>query len=127
MMLFPVFTIFALSAGFQLTKINIGNTGKLPLAIETGRYSKPKTPLQDRLCKFCSSNSIEDETHFLADCDFYSDLRYDLIESASPLNANFHFLNSEGKICFLMESDELQFNIANYLLAAFRRRRHAKL
>ena len=127
MMLFPVFTIFALSAGFQLTKINIGNSGNLPLAIETGRYSKPKTPLQDRLCKFCSSNSIKDETHFLIDCDFYSDLRYDLIESASALNANFHLLNSEGKLCFLMKSDELQFNIANYLLAAFRRRRHEKL
>ena len=99
----------------------------LPLAIETGRYTKPKTPLQDRICKFCSMNSIEDETHFLIDCDFYNDLRYDLFESASILNENFHHLNSEEKLCFLMDSDVMQFNIANYLLASFRRRRHAKL
>ena len=99
----------------------------LPLAIETGRYTKPKTPLQDRICKFCSMNSIEDETHFLIDCDFYNDLRYDLFESASILNENFRHLNSEEKLCFLMDSDVMQFNIANYLLASFRRRRHAKL
>ena len=89
----------------------------LPLAIETGRYTKPKTPLQDRICKFCSMNSIEDETHFLIDCNLYNDLRYDLFESASILNENFHQLNFEEKFCFLMDSDVLQFNIANYLLA----------
>ena len=99
----------------------------LPLAIETGRYTKPKTPLQDRICKVCSMNSIEDETHFLIDCDFHNDLRYDLFESASILNENFHHLNSEEKLCFLMDSVVVQFNIANYLLASFRRRRHAKL
>ena len=102
-------------------------SSNLPLAIEMGRYTKPKTPLQDRICKFCSMNSIEDETHFLIDCDFHSDLRYDLFESASILNANFHHLNSEEKLCFLLDSDVLQFNIANDLLASFRRRRHAKL
>ena len=99
----------------------------LPFAIETGRYTKLKTPLQDRICKFCSMNSIEDETHCLIDCEIYNNLRYDLLESVSILNENFHHLNSEEKLCFLMGSDVLQLNIANYLLATFRRRRHAKL
>ena len=36
----------------------------LPLAIETGRYTKPKTPLNDRICGFCSATSVEDEIHF---------------------------------------------------------------
>ena len=42
----------------------------LPLAIETGRYNRPKTPVFERLCKFCDTNAIEDETHFLVDCEF---------------------------------------------------------
>ena len=46
----------------------------LPLAVETGRYTKPKTPLTDRLCKFCESSSIENETHFLMDCDLLAHL-----------------------------------------------------
>ena len=34
----------------------------LPLAIETGRYTRPKTPVHERVCKYCNSNSVEDET-----------------------------------------------------------------
>ena len=33
----------------------------LPLAIETGRYNRPKTPVSERLCKYCHMDSIEDE------------------------------------------------------------------
>ena len=48
----------------------------IPLAVETGRYTKPKTPLAVRLCKFCDSAVVEDEIHFLIDCEFYSDIKY---------------------------------------------------
>lgn len=41
----------------------------LPIAIETGRYSRPKTPLNERLCKFCNSDSVESETHFLLESE----------------------------------------------------------
>ena len=34
----------------------------LPLEIEKGRYTRPKTPLNDRICKFCKSKTTEDET-----------------------------------------------------------------
>ena len=37
----------------------------LPLAIETGRYTKPKTPPSQRICHFCNTSATEDETHFL--------------------------------------------------------------
>ena len=36
----------------------------LPLAIETRRYNRPKTPVSEQLCKYCHIDSIEDETHF---------------------------------------------------------------
>ena len=53
----------------------------LPLAIETGRYNRPETPLSERLCKYCHIDLIEDETHFLVDCEFYRDIRFNLFQS----------------------------------------------
>ena len=69
-----------------LAKFRCGN---LKLNIETGRYTVPKTPLHERVCRLCSSNHIEDETNFLIDCDFYDDLRNTLLEQAGVLNPTF--------------------------------------
>ena len=44
----------------------------IPLAVETGRQTKPKSTLAERLCKFCDRAVVEDETHFLTDYDFFS-------------------------------------------------------
>jgi hypothetical protein len=44
------------------------------LAIETGRYSKPKTPHNERFCKFCK-DQVEDESHVLLTCPKYNILR----------------------------------------------------
>ncbi len=33
--------------------------------VELGRYSKPKLNLEDRICRFCNSNEIEEEFHFI--------------------------------------------------------------
>ena len=41
------------------------------MAIETGRYSKPKTPHNERFCKFCK-DQVEDESHFLLKCPKYN-------------------------------------------------------
>ena len=50
-------------------------SGCLSLAVETGRYMKPKVPLNQRNCIYCRNNWTEDEMHFLFSCNFYSDLR----------------------------------------------------
>ena len=50
--------------------------GVLPLHIETGRFHRPPTPLNDRTCPFCTE--IENEIHFIFNCYFYEDLRYNL-------------------------------------------------
>ena len=33
----------------------------IPLAVETGRYTKPKTPHAERLCKLCDRAAVEEE------------------------------------------------------------------
>ena len=43
------------------------------LEIETGRYFR--IALQERICKCCTSNSIESEYHFWLVCPLYTDLR----------------------------------------------------
>ena len=95
----------------------------LPLAIETGRFTKPKTPLNQRLCRFCKASVIEDETHFLISCDFYSDLRYDLFKNAADINETFPTMFDSEKLIFLMNNDLLQYKIASTLQQMVRRRR----
>jgi hypothetical protein len=51
------------------------------LQIETGRHCKPKTPRQDRKCKRCNMNTIEDETHFLLYCTSLNSHRSALYKS----------------------------------------------
>ena len=48
--------------------------GNLPLHIETGRFARPKLPLEQMTC-FHYIDSVEDELHFLIDCPFYDDMR----------------------------------------------------
>ena len=45
------------------------------LMIEKGRHFHPKIPPEQRLCKLCSLNEVEDEFHFMLKCTFYKDLR----------------------------------------------------
>ena len=43
------------------------------LATERGRHTRPKTPIQERLCKSCGV--IEDEVHFILSCHINQSLR----------------------------------------------------
>ena len=69
-------------------------TSSHTLRIETGRYHLPSpTPADERFCWFCSQNSIsvvEDELHFLFDCQLYSSLKEkcDLTNYCCALNAS---------------------------------------
>ena len=101
-------------------------SGCLPLAIETGRWTKPKTPLNERKCNFCNQNAIENETHFLLDCNFYSDLQHFLTVYACSLSENFINLNTEEKFIFIMSNDTIQPFLAKTLYSMFYRRKYCK-
>ena len=51
-------------------------SGSLPLAIETGRYARPRIPVNDRLCEHCDMNEVESERHFMMVCPLYDDMRF---------------------------------------------------
>ena len=54
--------------------------GILPLELEVGRYRK--TDREIRYCKLCSEDTVEDEGHFLFECDSVDKCRS---QSISPL------------------------------------------
>ena len=87
----------------------------LPLAIETRRYTGPKTPVNDRLCNLC--------THVLVECSFYSDLRDDVFRKASTNNSNFNDLSLSDKLMYLLNDQNLQYSLATCLLQMIRRRK----
>ena len=88
----------------------------LPLEIEKGRYTRPKTPLNDRICKFCNSNTIEDETHLLFSCSFYDDIRYELFQYTAQMNPHFMNLTPDEKLIFIMQCLNMQIKLYIYIL-----------
>ena len=82
--------------------------GTLPLEIETGRYSRPVTPLDQRVCKMCDMNVVESELHFLVQCPLYIDQRITLFNKARHINQNFDTLNENEKMLFMMNEEILQ-------------------
>ena len=48
------------------------------LEIEAGRWARPYTPVNDRICNIC--NCLEDEYHFFLACQLYDSLRRKYID-----------------------------------------------
>ena len=51
------------------------------LAIETGRHAKPKIDKEERKCRYCNLDDVEDEKHFLLKCPLYNEERLSLFNS----------------------------------------------
>ena len=89
------------------------------LEIERGRYTN--TERNQRLCRLCDNNSIEDEYHFLLCCNQYRDLRETLLPIKYYINPNRH------KFVILMstKNEKLIKSVATFLYRAFQRRKIA--
>ena len=87
-------------------------SGSLPLAIETGRYARPRIPIDDRLCKHCDINEVESERHFMMVCPLYDDMRFELFEKAKTVMNDFETLDINSKFLRLMSCDEIQLSLS---------------
>ena len=85
--------------------------GILPLAIEIGRYNN--TPKDQRLCKFCTKNVIEDELHFMTECDLYKTDRRILLEKYKQQVWDYDFIKYliEDKYYLLAKTVKTFINI----------------
>lgn len=93
--------------------------GILPLEIEVGRYRNIK--LHERICRICNT-SVEDEIHFLCECEQYSDLRISLFQSALEVDSMFEHKDNLDKFVCLMSN--CQKTVSTFLLKAVQRRRN---
>jgi hypothetical protein len=58
-----------------MAKLVVLCTSNHKLHIETGRYTRPITPVENRICSNCNSKSVEDEIHFLMYCPKFENHR----------------------------------------------------
>lgn len=95
------------------------------LSIETGRYSKGKKLLrEERICKFCNMNAMEDEIHFLTKCPLYSRERDDLFNMIFSVNNNFVSLGDSEKANWLLMQENLDIleALGIYINSCFEKR-----
>ena len=92
--------------------------GVLPLRVETGRFVGEK--VEDRICRFCDFNTVEDEKHFLLMCPSYSTLR-DTYLGVIMNNDDFRQLTEDEKLNSFLNNYPRK--IAKFLLKAFLIRR----
>ena len=85
--------------------------GILPLHIETGRYKNVfdretgihrKINVNERTCNVCKLDIVEDEKHFLFNCNIYYNERREFYEECAKLFRNFSDMNEDDKLKNIM-------------------------
>ena len=103
--------------------------GVLKLAIETGRHTKrnQKIPVGQRTCPVCTHAVIEDEVHFMFECDGYTANRANFIDKCKQLCHNFDNMTNTDKFITVINSKipPIMEITANYITDIFNIRIHA--
>ena len=72
------------------------------LGIESGRYTRPVTPVTSRICKYCNSKEIDDERHTILECNTLSIKRNCFLGKMNSLIPNFEQLSPEHKLLTIL-------------------------
>ena len=95
------------------------------LAIVTGRYTRPKTPPEQRFCKHClNCNSVDDEHHFINECTSSSKLRTSIFYALSNINPTFNQLSAANRTHYFLHpvnKDEAEL-IGYFIIKSFQLR-----
>jgi len=92
------------------------------LEIERGRHTRPVTPLDKRLCPKC--NSIEDETHFVLDCNINKPERLHLFNKIHVINPYFKDMSPMDKFVYLLtiNDDQITKWFSQFVYHSFEKR-----
>lgn len=93
--------------------------GILPIKIETGRFNN--LTAENRICEMCSLNVVEDECHFLFNCERYDDMRNHWIDSIRTQCHDFDYMEIENQLSYLF--DNLVRTTAKYVIKCFNLRK----
>ena len=73
------------------------------LRIETGRYSRPNpTPINERTCKYCPDEALDNEAHFLLSCRTFALKRECFFNKMSCIVPNFKTLSDQDKLLTIL-------------------------
>ncbi len=95
-------------------------SGTMPLRIETGRWQGK--PVEERLCLVCNRGVVEDEFHFLCECQTYCALREDLFKSVNEFCPDFEDMEPREKFVYILKHENRK--LAKFLIKACDRRRN---
>ena len=98
----------------ELTKLRLSNH---KLMVEVGRHQK--ILLENRFCPSCP-NVVEDEIHFLINCELYREIRKPIIEKCNDLKQNFAYYSDQQKFIFIMKSPLLVFDLTRFISSAIK-------
>ena len=98
-------------------KLAMLRCGSLPLEIEVGR--RKNIALQDRKCKMCTLNTVENEIHLLLECPLYDDIRDDILHNFIDKD----IVNITDQYCLLLSNPNIQAKLGKCIYAMMRRRR----
>ena len=96
--------------------------GSLPLQVEVGRYTK--IPLDQIICTLCQAGTIEDVVHFLVECKFYDDQRYEMFNVVSNDFTCFNELPALIRFILLMHTQSVSLLCKMVTNMFNRRKRH---
>ena len=87
------------------------------LGIESGRYTRPVTPVASRLCKYCSSNRIDDEKHAILECNTFLLKRNCFFGKIGAFIPNFEQMSLEHKLLTILcpSSVDIAICVSKYL------------
>ena len=72
------------------------------LGIESGRYTRPVTPITSRICKYCSDNKIDDEKHAILECNTFCLKRNCFFGKITSIFPNFEQLSTDHKLSTIL-------------------------
>ena len=110
----------------HLSKLRLGS---LELRIESGRFSRPRLEINERICLVCRDNNlrldlepqIETEVHFLFICSHYTTLRDTWLESLIK-PATFENLDEGSKLSIVLNVPENVKKTAQFIISDYNMR-----
>ena len=83
-------------------------------------------PREQRLCIVCNNQEVEDEKHFLIECNTYKDDRHNMIHQIGLVYPHFTNLSETHKLLYLMTAEgKICQTVAKFFHAANKLRRVA--
>ena len=73
-----------------------------------------------RTCTFCNNNAVENEVHFLFECDYY---RTERIRLENSINANLSILNDNVRFTIIFDHP---YALGKYLRTALKKRKDSR-